>query len=230
MQTTTATAPLWLEIFKALAGPALAAIFVVVGLIWRDRIERRNAAQSWYEQVYITEGMDIIISHLSSLRSSILEKRIQFASESETLALSPRIHWRMFVILPSVEFFFVISLIETIVIGLKNNNSSQALSTNEIKEISTFLSHLITFAENTRSILLDIKIHTKKAVYEITNNPDLLELAKSAEDEFLNHERLQALHFKLLGISSTAEQTSIPAPDKSNLDPLQIDPHGGLRR
>ncbi|HJR07493.1 MAG TPA: hypothetical protein VJ842_09565 [Pyrinomonadaceae bacterium] len=213
---TTPTLPLWFEIFKALAGPALAAIFVVVGLIWRDRIERRNAAQSWYEQVYVTEGMDIIIAHLSSLRSSILERRLKYVSESETIALAPRIHWRMFVILPSVQFFFVISLIESIVIELKNKKSSQLLSDDEIRDISLFLDNLITFAENTRSILLDIKIHTKKAVYEITDNPALLELAKDAEDEFLNRERLYSLHVKLSRISSSEEQTPVTTLNKSS--------------
>ncbi|HEV7398441.1 MAG TPA: hypothetical protein VGN86_18150 [Pyrinomonadaceae bacterium] len=58
--------PLSLELVKTTIGPVIAALVFFVGLLWRDRIEGRNAARLWFEQVYITEGIDLVRSHLGA--------------------------------------------------------------------------------------------------------------------------------------------------------------------
>lgn len=71
----SAPSPLWLDLTKATIGPVIAAIVFIVGLIWRDRIERRNAAQAWFEETYITNGIEVLSAHLTILRNATIEQR-----------------------------------------------------------------------------------------------------------------------------------------------------------
>ena len=48
----------WTEFLRAAIGPALAAVFVVIGILLKERYDRRRSAQLWYEEYYITEGLD----------------------------------------------------------------------------------------------------------------------------------------------------------------------------
>src|SRR5215216_5885726 len=78
--------PLWLDILKLTIGPVIAAIVFIAGLLWRDRIERRNAAQAWFEQTYITDGIDVVIGHLAAMHSVLLEgERILLAPQVSPL-------------------------------------------------------------------------------------------------------------------------------------------------
>jgi hypothetical protein len=74
-QALPPTTPLWLELLKEVIGPAIAAVFVVIGLLWKDRIDRKNEAQAWFEEAYITEGIDVLIAHLAVLCHGINEAR-----------------------------------------------------------------------------------------------------------------------------------------------------------
>jgi hypothetical protein len=67
--------PIWLKLTKAMIGLVIAAIVFIVGLLWRDRIERRNAAQAWFENTYITDGIDLLMLVVSYI-SSKLEIRL----------------------------------------------------------------------------------------------------------------------------------------------------------
>ena len=75
----TPSTPLWLELIKAFGGPVIAAIFVIVGLMWKDRIERKNSAQSWFEQTYIKDGLDMLMCHLSALKDCTFETKRSFS-------------------------------------------------------------------------------------------------------------------------------------------------------
>lgn len=57
----------WTEFLRAIIGPIIAAVFVVVGIASKERYDRRRAAQLWYEQYYITEGLDRLISYLMTV-------------------------------------------------------------------------------------------------------------------------------------------------------------------
>ena len=75
-----ATSPLWFELLKATFGPVTAAVVFIVGLLWRDRIERRNAAQAWFEQTYITEGLVLRTTHDGRVASG-------FASSNQEMSI-----------------------------------------------------------------------------------------------------------------------------------------------
>jgi hypothetical protein len=81
--------PFSLELLKVTIGPVIAAAFVIVGLLLKDLIERRNLAQSWFEQTYITQGLDMLVCHLSALKECTSEtKRVIFITTSLLLYLS----------------------------------------------------------------------------------------------------------------------------------------------
>jgi hypothetical protein len=61
----------WTEFLRAIIGPIIAAIFVVIGIALKERYDRRRTAQLWYEQYYITEGLDRLISYLMTVEMVI---------------------------------------------------------------------------------------------------------------------------------------------------------------
>lgn len=62
----------WFEVFKAVIGPVTAAIFVVIGIWLKERYDRRKAVQSWFDQYYIIEGLDVLIFYVAALRSELV--------------------------------------------------------------------------------------------------------------------------------------------------------------
>jgi uncharacterized membrane protein YgaE (UPF0421/DUF939 family) len=40
----------WTEFLRAIIGPIIAAVFVVIGIALKERYDRRRNAQLWYEQ------------------------------------------------------------------------------------------------------------------------------------------------------------------------------------
>ena len=96
--------PLWLELTKAFGGPLIAAVVVIAGLIWRDKIERRNAAQAWYEKTYIEEGIDVLIAHLSALQYDCIATRRLLLKKTSVDLLHPQVTGRLSVIVPGNEF------------------------------------------------------------------------------------------------------------------------------
>ena len=61
----------WTEFLRTAIGPILAAVFVVVGIALKERYDRRRSAQLWYEEYYVTEGLDRLISYLMTVEMVI---------------------------------------------------------------------------------------------------------------------------------------------------------------
>lgn len=108
--------PLWLDIGKAVVGPLIAAIVFILGLIWRDRIERRNAAQSWFEQTYITDGLDVVIGHLAILSHFINETRRLMYSDTKVQPLSSSVSRKLFTFV-LFDFLTGVETVEAIVLA-----------------------------------------------------------------------------------------------------------------
>lgn len=189
LQSTSAT-PLWLELIKVAIGPALAAIMVVIGLLWRDRIERRNAAQSWYEQTYIAEGLDHIISHLAVLCHAMSEGR-RVMTDMQIASLPSAVSRRLF----SFELFDFLSGVETaeaVIIASARNDHPIKLSKDEPGEILAFCVGLAIYADTIRMFLLDKKIKAKSDVYKIARDPKFVALKKELEEHFIENEHINA--------------------------------------
>lgn len=188
--------PLWLDLTKSIIGPVIAAVVVIVGLIWRDWIERRNVAQSWFEQTYITEGIDILIANLSALQSSLDPMRRKFFPP-EVIPFASHILGRMEVVIPSLEFLFACATVEAIAIAAAKTENPVLLNPKELTEIYEFTGRLLAIAENTRLALLHITIRSKKQVYGIRSNAFLLKV-HDKDKEFMNGEALYPVHRRLI--------------------------------
>ena len=57
----------WTEFLRAAIGPVIAAVFVVVGIALKESFDRKRAAQLWYEEYYITDGVDRVLSYLMTV-------------------------------------------------------------------------------------------------------------------------------------------------------------------
>jgi hypothetical protein len=182
--------PLWLELTKAALGPLLAAIMVVIGLLWRDRIERRNAAQAWYEQTYITEGLDVIISHLAVLCHSISEGR-RVMTDIQITPLPSSVSRRLF----SFQLFDFLSGFETaeaIILASARKDHPIKLTQDESRELLAFCIRLSMYADEIRVFLLNKKVTVKSDVYRIPKDPKFVALIKDLQDNFPDHPQLIA--------------------------------------
>jgi hypothetical protein len=182
IQVPTPT-PLWLELFKVILGPLIGASVVIIGLIWRDRIERRNAAQSWYEQTYITEGLDVIISHLAVMCHALSEGR-RVMMDIQVTSLPSAISRKFF----SFQLFDLLSSIETaegVIAASARKDHPIKLTEEESGELLAFCVGLSIYADSVRMALLDQRIKAKSDVYNIVNRPKFSELIKELNNTFL---------------------------------------------
>jgi len=191
------SAPLWVEIGKLVIGPLIAAVVVILGLIWRDRIERRNAAQSWYEKTYIEEAMDVFISHLSDLQYSCLIIRREFAPKGQVEILPPHVSGRLSVVVPGFEYFFAYDTVEAILLAAHDNDRIIE-SPLDLDELYFFAGHLLGFAESIRRGLLHITVKEKRAVYDIRRNSSMLRVVAEGEMKFQNGQTLEDVHRKII--------------------------------
>lgn len=191
MLQSTPPTPLWLELTKVVLGPLVAAIMVIIGLLWRDRIERRNAAQAWYEQTYITEGLDPIISHLAVLCHAMSEGR-RVMTDMQITPLPSAVSRRLF----SFQLFDFLSGVETaeaIILASARKEHPIKLSQDESRELLAFCIRLSMSADEIRVFLLNNKVAVKSDVYKIPKDPKFVALIKDLQDNFPDHPSLVAL-------------------------------------
>lgn len=210
------TSPLWLDLLKAIIGPVIAAVVFIVGLIWRDRIERRNAAQAWFEQTYITDGIDLLFGQLAALRAALNDLR--YVSLERSLAPMPAHILHRFVVLLEIHpFLSGCLLVDSIVLSAMRTKTPIALTAEEVEELDSYCRELLGIAESLRLILLRAKVTSKTAVYDIGKNKkvtadvkNVLQPLQEGEDtlETINNR----LRNKFLGRMEAASQLS----EKSN--------------
>jgi hypothetical protein len=195
MLHSTPPTSLWLELTKIILGPLIAASTVIVGLLWRDRIERRNAAQSWYEQTYIAEGLDVIISHLAVLCHSVSEGR-RVMTDMQITPLPSAVSRRLF----SFQLFDFLSGVETaeaVILASARNDHPVELTEDESAELLAFCIGLAIYADTIRVFLLDKTIKVKSDVYKIPRDPKFVALVNDLQNNFIENAQLKAMHLVL---------------------------------
>lgn len=183
MLQPTIPTPLWLDLIKVVLGPLIGASVVILGLLWRDRIERRNAAQSWYEQTYITEGLDVIIGHLAVLCNAISEGR-RLLTDIQVSPL-PSAVARKFFSLQLFDFLTGFDAAEAVILAWGRSDHPIKLSEEESGELLAFCVGLSVYADSVRVALLDKRIKVKSDVYEIVKDPKFIGLIQELNDTFL---------------------------------------------
>jgi hypothetical protein len=183
MLQTSVSTPLWLELIKLVIGPLIGASVVILGLIWRDRIERRNAAQTWYEQTYITEGLDVIMGHLAALAHSLSEGR-RLMIDIQVTPLPSAVSRRL-LSLELLDFLMGVDLVEAITLATTRRDHPIQLTEDESTELMAFCVGLMGYTEEIRRFFLDKRITAKSDIYKIVKDPRFKALTKDLHDNFL---------------------------------------------
>lgn len=205
----TPPTPLWLELVKAFGGPLIAAVVVILGLIWRDRIERRNVAQAWFDQTYITEGIDLLIAHLTALQNELFRMRGHVSFRFEVVPIPSRVLWQMLMITPGAHFFGAIGVLEQIVTGLQREDTKLDYEKEALDELGAFASNLLGHAEEIRNILLGSKVTAKADIGRFLRHPDLKRLNDDAKLEFLDSHLVRKVSDRFVDL--------FPAPEKERI-------------
>jgi hypothetical protein len=194
----TPSTPLWLELIKAFGGPVIAAIFVIVGLMWKDRIERKNSAQSWFEQTYIKDGLDMLMCHLSALKDCTFEtKRIVFYRNTLP-ALPIEVQWRVSTLLPTGFFMTLRSIVEAVVLSTIKEVHPLVLTEDENSALARCCAELVDYTQKVRPVLLGVRIRHKRQVYKVCQNRTLKKVVNAKDEEFLGDESLDKVTFRIM--------------------------------
>lgn len=59
----------WERVFPTAVGAIIGGLITIAALVLKELFDRRRAVQSWYEDTYISEGIDRLIVYLSGLES-----------------------------------------------------------------------------------------------------------------------------------------------------------------
>lgn len=178
--------PLWLDIGREVIGPIIAAVFVVAGLLLRDKIERRNAAQEWFEKTYIEEGLDVIIAQLAVLCHAVNEGR-RVMTDMKVSPLPSGVSRRLFTFM-LLDFLSAVDTAEAVVLAVGRKDRPITISKDESAELLGFCIGLSIYADEIRKFLLTKKITVKSDVYRIQRDPAFIALTKDLQEKFLERE------------------------------------------
>lgn len=183
--------PVWYDLTKAIIGPLIAAVVFILGLLWRDRIERRNAAQAWFEQTYIYQGIDVFVSRLHTMRDLVERRPL-----SDIDVIPSDIYWRLFAVIPSNEYFLTLDIVQKIVFTTVKNQPI-TLTLEERKDLFDCLFQMVILTDSIRAFLLGVRVRNKRSVFRIRENPVLRLLLGSKEQCFLRRESLVTVNQRL---------------------------------
>jgi hypothetical protein len=179
----TPPVPLWLDIGKAVIGPLIAAIVFIVGLLWRDRIERRNAARVWFDQTYITDGLDVVIGQVSILSHAISGRTRAVLPETNVVPLPSPVLFRLLTFMPTA-FLTGIETVEAIAISATRAEHPIKITSDEYQEVLGFCISLGMYAESIRYYLMSTAITAKTDVYKLNKNTHFLAVLQGLHDQF----------------------------------------------
>ncbi len=175
--------PLWLELLKIGTGPLVAAAFVVWGLVLRDKIERRNAARAWFDQTYITDGLDVVIGQVSIISHALNGRTRAVLPETNLLPLPSPVLFRLLNFMP-IAFLTGIETAEAIAISATRAEHPITITSEEYPEVLGFCISLGIYAETIRYYLMSTKITAKSDVYKLNKNPEFLAVLQNLHDQF----------------------------------------------
>lgn len=178
----------WTESIRFMIGPAVAAVFVVIGIWLKEVYERKRTAQLWYEGYYITEGLDPFIAHILTLELLLLDFRFSDV-RPELVRLDLTVGSRVLTLLGSRRIVAAAYFLESAVEVIK---PKEKLTPEDHKKLDPRIDHaqaLNDLLGDLRKILLKITITNKAAIYEIRNRSDVARLIASIEQSTLTAAR-----------------------------------------
>jgi hypothetical protein len=64
----------WIRIIEQAIGIVLGGGITILGIYFKERFDRRRAIQSWYEQQFITEGIDPVLGFVMTAQYQLLDQ------------------------------------------------------------------------------------------------------------------------------------------------------------
>jgi len=180
----------WVKVAEAAIGTFTGGAIALASMWIKELIDRRKVAQTWYEQYYIAEGIDRLLSHvrIMDLQMAALIPASQIAAEYETKGQSfdvgrlPRseVHEAYpLEALVRLETLLKDGLISSVVTISHNKSDfmqkfppgsrSQTLMISSLNQIRNLYGHLRTI----RTELLKVKVKQKSDIEDVSNRPDI---------------------------------------------------------
>lgn len=168
----------WGEFLRAVIGPIIAAVFVVIGIWLKEIFDRRKAAQAWYEEHYVTEALDQYIAHILNLDILLTKRRTLKPHATPQFDLLPSsTQTRVLTLLGDRMVLVLVTFLEY---GLTRKNEKEGELTpseNEHFHARIRLCHdLNLLFETLRGQLLKLKIKNKSEIYKICKRPEIASL------------------------------------------------------
>jgi hypothetical protein len=180
------------EVFKAVIGPLFAAIFVVIGICLKEWYDRRKAVQSWYEQYYITEGLDVLISYFSALRSELVNALFALFSRPTCPDRLPfQVRARVQTLLNENAFNgaydISLNLTQDVLedIEASKDGMPSDLNKQKINVLLSVVSKLNDGLQSVRKELLQTGVTDKAQIYGIAKRKEINDLVAACKDELM---------------------------------------------
>ena len=156
--------------------------FIVIATNWiSSQRESRRATQEWYEQTYLTDGIDLVIAHLISIRFKIhdhaypdLNVQVDSADTVPVNALARYQSLLKDAMLPTLIAYLHIRIDENCPPTDNARDRAAVAQSFVSRGVATELSKIVITTNDLlfelREELLNIKIHTKHDIHNIHKN------------------------------------------------------------
>jgi hypothetical protein len=180
------------QITQTLFGTVVGGLIVIATNWISAQRESRKATQEWYEQIYIIEGMDVLIEHLMAMQFQIhnyaMFKPYVPLSDTDTVPVGALARYQS--LLKDTTFPTLILYLH-IRIGENNPKTENDLDRAVVAQsfvsrgVATELSNIVTtmndFLFELREELLNIKVRVKHDAHSIYKKEQISQLLKKLE-------------------------------------------------
>ncbi|HEY3103260.1 MAG TPA: hypothetical protein VGJ69_06685 [Pyrinomonadaceae bacterium] len=165
----------WLELVKTTFGPLVGAAIALAAIWIKEFAERKRAIQDWYEESYIEDGVDHLISYALLMEFTLMdiqsfEKGKSFLAHDEIQMVPTKSIVKLQTVLQT-EVFTI--LFPALFISVRTLSEEDA-EPEEVKAIIGVAHELHAGLFDLRKELLKIKVKRKAEIYGISQKPEIL--------------------------------------------------------
>jgi hypothetical protein len=161
----------WNKVIESAIGPLLGTLIggglTIISLYFKERFDRKKEVQSWFEQQYITKGLDVLLSYIQ-LSSIHLHTKIMKGSEAELdqtgLGRPPS---EAIIRVISLTSYGSITGVMTEIVFTLENVLCKETNSEKLKALNELLDSLISYFYVLRSELRKIALRRKADVYDL---------------------------------------------------------------
>ena len=195
----------WSRIVESAIGPLLGTILggliAVIGIYLKEVFDRRRAIQSWYEQRYIFDGVDLVMAYVMSTQYRLMEQAfdLAFLQDVKLEPLPLDALNRLVTILHTPEL--------TSLIGLLNSALDKPMHPRIKEGLAQFTVLTQTCVFTLQQILIRVRVKRKSDIYKISERKDtkaVLAFIKQAAGE--GHKLIRDLGDKLKEAAASQSQ------------------------